>query len=584
MIKWIFVIIISILFIGIFEINYAEAQPLEDPNIIFIMTDDLSNFELKLLLENDLMPNFENYFVSNGTYFEKSYVANPVCCPSRAIALTGQYSHNNDVFANDKVDRNGIIFNGGVSALDDSITIATVLDDHGYNTAFVGKYLNLYGTQNNYFIPPGWDEWSANVEHDLLILYNYTIIDNDRIIKNVPKYRTFFENDKIIELINDFSQQEKPFFINYWPIVPHFTNFGLKCDVNYLDGKKHRFWSVRVPQTYIDSVKNIPINHPPSFNEDDVSDKPVWKNPSKFEENATECIDAVIRPKLASMIPIDELIGNMIEALENKGELENTIIIFTSDNGFLFGEHRTFNKSKPFEEAISVPLYFYGYKIPKNLTISSLVNSVDWAPTIADYAGTSLPISDGMSLKPLIEDPTTPWRLQTLIEGAFEARFTFYLITDGVNVLIDYMRYLPSFYNLTADPFQLKNLYPCKDDLCLLKFNKLNNTLQSLKTCSMDSCRQLETQKIPGWIKNNANWWAANQIEDSDFLQGIQYLIQQDIMQISETSVPVTGDGSQDIPGWVKNNADWWSQGLISDDTFVKGIQYLVEKGIIRIS
>ena len=534
MIKWVFVIIVFFLFIGIFVKNSAEAQSLEDPNIIFIMTDDLSYFELKLLLENDLMPNFENYFVNNGTYFEKSYVANPICCPSRAIALTGQYSHNNDVYANHKVDKFGIIFNGGVLALNDSITIATVLDDHGYNTAFVGKYLNEYGiNKKTTFIPPGWDEWSAKSDPGKLAMYNYTINDNGQIIKKVPKYRTFFENDKIIDLINDFSQQEKPFFINYWPSVPHFTSDGPKCDVNYLNGLKHTFLSVRVPQTYIDSVENIPINHPPSFNEDDVSDKPAWKINSKFEENATECIDAVIRPKLASMIPIDELIGNVIEALENKGELENTIIIFTSDNGFLFGEHRAFNKSKPFEESISVPLYFYGYKIPKNLTISSLVNSVDWAPTIADYAGTSLPISDGMSLKPLIEDPTIPWRVQTLIEGGFSLSYTFYLITDGVNVLIDYMRYLPSFYNLTADPFQLKNLYPCKADACLLKFNKLYNTLQSLKTCSMDSCRQLETQKIPGWIKNNAGWWAANQIENSDFFQGIQYLIHQDIIQIS---------------------------------------------------
>ena len=94
--------------------------------------------------------------------------------------------------------------------------------------------------------------------------------------------------------------------------------------------------------------------------------------------------------------------------------------------------------------------------------------------------------------------------------------------------------------------------------------------------------RRIKT-KIPNWIRNTAKWWAEGAIGDSDFTSGIQFLIKEGIMQIPETAQSSNGEGSEEIPSWIKNNADWWSQGLISDDDFVKGVQYLVEQGIIKI-
>jgi hypothetical protein len=92
-----------------------------------------------------------------------------------------------------------------------------------------------------------------------------------------------------------------------------------------------------------------------------------------------------------------------------------------------------------------------------------------------------------------------------------------------------------------------------------------------------------ESSPIPDWIRGNAEWWAQGAIGDSDFVSGIQYLIKEGIMQIPETEKAETVDDSQEIPAWIKNNADWWAQGLISDDDFVKGIQFLVEQGIIIV-
>ena len=91
------------------------------------------------------------------------------------------------------------------------------------------------------------------------------------------------------------------------------------------------------------------------------------------------------------------------------------------------------------------------------------------------------------------------------------------------------------------------------------------------------------SSQIPDWVRGNAEWWAQGAIGDSDFVSGIQYLIKEGIMQIPETAQAETVDDSQEIPSWIKNNADWWAQGLISDDDFVKGIQYLVEQGIIQV-
>ena len=92
-----------------------------------------------------------------------------------------------------------------------------------------------------------------------------------------------------------------------------------------------------------------------------------------------------------------------------------------------------------------------------------------------------------------------------------------------------------------------------------------------------------ESTQIPDWVRSNAEWWAQGAIGDSDFVLGIQYLIKEGIMTIPETAQGTTSDDSQEIPSWIKNNADWWAQGLITDDDFVKGIQYLIEEGIMSV-
>ena len=86
---------------------------------------------------------------------------------------------------------------------------------------------------------------------------------------------------------------------------------------------------------------------------------------------------------------------------------------------------------------------------------------------------------------------------------------------------------------------------------------------------------------VPDWIKNNAGWWAEGSIDDESFVGGIQFLIQENILQVPTTSV--ASEASNSIPDWIKNNAGWWSAGTINDDAFVSAIQYLVEQGILDV-
>ena len=108
-----------------------------------------------------------------------------------------------------------------------------------------------------------------------------------------------------------------------------------------------------------------------------------------------------------------------------------------------------------------------------------------------------------------------------------------------------------------------------------------SSDLIRLSTSTSPSTATTISYQIPSWIKNNAKWWSEGSIDDSEFVKGMQYLVQQGIMKIPPTQQNTTGNG---VPSWIKNNAGWWANGQISDDEFVKGIQWLISNGIIKIN
>jgi len=453
----------------------------DQPNIILIYTDDLANREFNQILKHDLMPNFVDIFGSS-TNFTNSFVSNPICCPSRATLLSGQYPQNTGVYSN-----------GDLEFFNDTVTIATVLRDTGYNNYFIGKYLNHFEEKefSRTYIPPGWDEWIlTHASPNYQFLVNYTIVDNLQVTENVLTYRTLKEQELIVDQL---AQAEEPFFLYYSPRIPHFSRDALGCDAPKIEGPKAIVLStLSLPETY-NIVENLTIPKPNSYNSD-TSDQAPW-NEAIFLPEADDCVDYVIKTRMASMISIDDIIGDIQSGLDDRG-FTNNIFIFTSDNGYVIGEHNNFGKDKPFEEVIKVPLYITG----KDQSISKFVLNNDLAPTIAEMAGTTMPNADGVSLLPLIKDDTIPWRIQFYVTGGFDGKTNpkaFEMLRTQTESYIEPFFAPPHLYNLENDPYQLDNIYSdCTSLKCKDKVAYYSEMISQLSECKGLQCTDVENRNF----------------------------------------------------------------------------------------
>ena len=236
----------------IFSVEFLDSSNIESknlqyspeeqnlPNIVVIMVDDLDVVTLETMLNKGLMPNLQKFFIERGTEFTNSFVSTSECCPSRSTFLTGQYSHNH-----------GVLRNQLVRNLDDNQTLATWLDNSGYRTGLVGKYLNLYGILiEPTYVPPGWDNWQSLIEPSAYSVYNYTINDGGTILSfgdSPSDYQTdvlaTFSSNFIVE--SEKQNDEEPFFLFITPIPPHTENVGEQCSI-------HRFSDriIRPPERF----------------------------------------------------------------------------------------------------------------------------------------------------------------------------------------------------------------------------------------------------------------------------------------------------------------------------------------------
>jgi len=475
-----------VLFIGISVIGLLASLVIatsfeKRPNIVLIMTDDLAVTTLDFLLDNDMMPNFKKNFVDEGIKFSNSFVTNPLCCPSRATSLTGLYPHNHGILSNKPILINDkLVANGGFKAFNDSSTIATWLDDEGYTTGYIGKYLNGYSTTH---VPPGWDYWLGLSGVTTYQMYNFMVIDDGikKPIKN--EYQTDFISRKSIEFIEN---SDKPFFLYISTLAPHSSTDSFTCDVS--NGIQLK--SVVVSPKYDGTLDDIPINYSPSVNTMIENFSVPFINAKQIENQ--DCLDRVFKDMAESMLSVDELIGKVFKSLEDLNETENTIVIFTSDNGFLFGEHGMYTKGLPYDEATRVPLFIKTSSPPT--TIENLIINNDLAPTIADFARVTAEIQhDGKSLVPLIQDNSLNFRDSFLIEGVKVSGMWYHAIRGQDFLYIEYRlnQTFTEFYDLKTDPYQQVNIADCTNQECLEKIEVLGNLIEDFKTCKNGSCQKL---------------------------------------------------------------------------------------------
>ena len=404
------------------------------PNIVLILLDDL-RFDFL-----PYMPIVQQELVGKGVTFTQAFVENSLCCPSRASILTGNDSHTTDVYQNEPP-------HGGYPTFHDrgeeSSTIATWLQGSGYHTGLVGKYLNLYGP-DNLAIPPGWDRWVA-FDGENAAYYNYEL-NVDGVIQQHGEASTDYSTDVLAGQASSFitdAPAGQPLFLYFAPFAPHTPSRPAPRDIG----------TVTSPPPF-----------PPGVYERSVKDKPKYvQHRDRVDEKtlATRYIHTI-----ESLAAADDAVGSILDALTSTGRLSNTMIVFTSDNGYMLGEHHLLGKQVPYEESIRVPLVIRDDALLSGTSErAQLVSNTDFAPTFADLAGVSHPPTDGQSLLPVLEDPTLPGRDALLIEHLrtpyqhveFSDLPSYCAARTRSRVFVHYQSGFEELYNLGVDPAELLN-------------------------------------------------------------------------------------------------------------------------------
>ena len=406
----------------------AEAQEPADerPSVLLIVTDDQRWDTLWA------MPEVQRSLVGPGVTFENAFTTSSLCCPSRASILTGAFPHTTGVYTQ------GLPY-GGFERFDDSTTIATELHRAGYRTGLFGKYLDSYQADALAgYVPPGWDRWVAFV-HSQYFDYGLSV---DGTIEQHGYAPEDYSTDVLAGAADAFIRSsDGPIMAVFAPAAPHEPAMPARSDAPLFG--------------------DLPPWRPPAFDELDLSDKPRHVRAFRplGEQRAVE-LEQLRRNQYRSLQAVDRAVGRLLDALHDTDRLDRALVIFTSDNGLLWGEHRWLKKEVPYEEAIRVPLVVRADAIATRSSDEHLVANVDLAPTIAETAGVDLPTADGASLVPLLRGEAPRWRSALLIEHVRGTNPipTYCAIRTPNQLFVRYETGERELYDLASDPAQLENL------------------------------------------------------------------------------------------------------------------------------
>jgi arylsulfatase A-like enzyme len=465
------------------------------PNIVVILTDDEEDTG-----STSYLPNVQA-LAAQGVTFKNSFVNFSLCSPSRSSFFTGQAAHNDGVISN-KPNKGG---GWEIFKPEEANDLPVWLKSAGYTTALIGKYENGYGAgklprlastaywsnalngwfgigtpDKQHWVPPGWDLWYAFTK---VRYYDCSINENGRLLDfghEPADYSTDLLKDRAVRFIKDQAGSSTPFFMLIATKAPHGQGE---------EGQKEP--AIPSP-AYANAFADIKLPKTPAYDEEDVSDKPPLVANSPRLSDATKAqIEVSYRAELQSLRSVDDLVGEVVKALNTAGKLDNTVIVYTSDNGYAYGDHRLFGKNTVYEPSIRVPLVIRGPGLPRNETRDQLVNNLDVAATIQEIAGLKPSVApDGRPLMPILVDAKAPWRSAILVEGG-----------NGVGKKTDkryaavrtatrkYVRYGDGFeelYDLVADPYELDN--KVKDPRYASDVAMLRDLHDRLKSCVGEGC------------------------------------------------------------------------------------------------
>ncbi len=446
----------------------------ERPNIVFVLTDDLSANLVRY------MPHVLG-MERRGATFANYFVSDSLCCPSRASILTGRFPHDTRVFDNSPPE-------GGYSVFhergEESQTFAVALQRRGYRTALMGKYLNGYkpgareGGEGPY-VPPGWSEW--DVAGDGYPEYGYRMNSNGRVRAygyRPSEYLTDVLARKGLSFIDRSAAQRRPFMLELATFAPHAPYTPAPRDYGTLPG-------VGAPRT-------------PAFNTVGANE-PAWlRSFAPLGPFQIATIDAKFRKRAEAVQAVDRMIGQIEAHLLADGVARNTYIVFSSDNGLHMGEHRLRpGKLTAFDTDIHVPLVIAGPGVGHARTLDQMTENVDLCPSFEQLAGAPVaPSVDGHSLVALLHDkPAGEWRKEILVEHhgrvydhgdpdlpsrgsgnppSYEA------LRSSSALYVEYATGEREYYDLRRDPFELDNL---AGGFSRAHLRRLHRTLAGIERC-----------------------------------------------------------------------------------------------------
>lgn len=426
--------------------SYAQAA--ERPDVVFILLDDLRYDALSFLDHPYVETPHIDKLREQGAWMENAFVTTSICCPSRATFLTGTYASRHGVIDNETSEYNPEI----------TPPVSKYLQDAGYRTAMIGKWHMGFSGQAR----PHFDEWLSFDGQGKY--YDPEFIYTDGSREKLKGYTTDILTDRAIDFVQR-QPEGQPFFLMlshkavhepFQPAPRHKTAFGAKTmdpePVSWNDtfeGKPD--WQRR--QRTRDVRWNWRTRDVEEEQLPDAIALEPWKKKKKYVD------------QLRCLAAVDDGVGRLVEVLRERGNLDNTLIVFTSDNGYFHLEHRRWDKRLAYEESLRIPMVVvYPGKIEAGATITEMVSNVDFAPTVLSYAGIEIPEQmQGASMQPLFEGGATNWRDTIFYEywtDLVHAIPTMKAVRTERFKLIQYPELddIDELYDLERDPHEMKNL------------------------------------------------------------------------------------------------------------------------------
>ncbi|MFK7767308.1 MAG: sulfatase-like hydrolase/transferase [Mariniblastus sp.] len=465
--------------------NQADAgvkKVAERSNIILINLDDADVDLFKDKLLDQYLPNIKR-LANNGLRFTNCHVVTPLCGPSRACLLRGQYAHKTGIKTNVVSGPMNNGYSGAYTLFKEKgyedENLGVWMHRAGYRTMMIGKY--SHGRMNPVGIP-GWD--------DLYICFGGNYYSTARYATRYPvklrrnatgadEYRTVVEGDEAVRMITEHRKRislsetgkaetgklksdekssrrdvvtDQPFFLYMAPLAPHLPAYNSKM----------------LEEKYVDFAKDVRMEVTPDLNEADVSDKPKHLQIPKLSDASVESLHQEHRRRLITIKSIDDMVSKLFEGLKANGFDKNTYIFFTSDHGYQLGHNRMIAKKMPFNRSTIVPMFVIGPNV-KPGKANHLMAHIDLVPTFLEIAGGKASTDlDGKSVLPLLSDPESvspdDFRSELLIQNWEEkgqvGRYlnsSYASLRTSDQIYTEWSNGAREFYDLSKDPYQLEN-------------------------------------------------------------------------------------------------------------------------------